>query len=187
RTRIVKGNWPCTPRALRAIELRPMAAKKARGGEMHPKSWLRGITAVLTLSIISSSTALTADTQSPFLYMPVLQPGNPADARLPLVNRGLDPATVTLTARIYGGTVLSGPGIINPVSLILPPSSSRALRAKELFGEGVSSGWVELKTASSAISGAFFLSDLKQTSMDGAALPTSPASRLIFPKATSDV
>src|SRR5262249_44750600 len=140
-----------------------------------------------TLSLFISSSSLTASIQTRSLYMPVLQPTGSAESKLTLINPSSEPAAVTLTARSYGGALLNGDGIINPVSMTLPPSSSRALRAPEIFGEGISSGWVELQTESSAVSGAFFLSDSGRTSMDGAPLNGAPASRLVFPKATSDV
>ena len=133
------------------------------------------------------SSSLTAAAQSRALYMPVLESTDSADSKLTLANPSLEPATVTLTARSYTGATLQRPGIINPVSMTLPPSSSRALRAREIFGAGISSGWAELQTASPAVSGAFFLSDSKQTSMDGAELNSAPASRLIFPKATTGI
>src|SRR5437762_7627880 len=56
-----------------------------------------------------------------------------------------------------------------------------------MFGRGVSTGWVELETNSASITGSFFLSDSRLSSIDGAALGTAPASRLIFPKVTTDV
>jgi hypothetical protein len=118
--------------------------------------------------------------------MPVLETTGQAESRLMLVNAAAEAADVTLTARSYSGTLLTGNGVINPVSITLEPSSSRALRAKEIFG-AAASGWVELQTASPAVSGAFFLSDSKQNASDGASLLASPASRLIFPKATTDI
>ena len=77
--------------------------------------------------------------------MPVLS-ADSADSVLTLVNPSLAPVNVTLTARSYVGNVLEGYGIINPVSVTLPASSIRALKAKDLFGQGVGSGWVELQT-----------------------------------------
>ena len=142
---------------------------------------------LFVLSLFAASSAITASLQSRFLYMPVLQYTGSADSKLTLVNPALEPAAVTLTARSYSGALLRGPGIINPVVMTVPASSSSALQARELFGSGVSSGWVEVQTASSAVSGGFFLSDSKQTLVDGSELSTSPASRLIFPKVTSNV
>src|SRR5438093_2704222 len=98
------------------------------------------------------------------------------------MNASLHPATVTLTARSYGGAVLNGYGIINPVTITLPASSSRALKAKELFGQGLIAGWAELQSASPSISGAFFLLGSNQSAFDGAAINTAPAKRSDFSK-----
>jgi len=139
---------------------------------------------VILVGLIAISSR-TANGQSRSLYIPVLT-GDSADSVLTLMNASLEPATVTLTARSYGGAVLNGYGIINPVTITLPASSSRALKAKELFGQGLIAGWAELQSASPSISGAFFLLDSNQNAFDGAAINTAPASRLIFPKATTD-
>src|SRR5262249_38186174 len=146
----------------------------------------RGLAPILTLCVVMPFLSLTAYAQSRSLYMPVLQSADSIDSQLTLVNPAVEPATVTLIARSYAGAVLSGPGIINPVSLTLAPSSSRALRARELFGDGVSSGWVELQTTSDAISGAFSVFDSKQNSIDASDLNITPSSRLIFPTVTTD-
>jgi hypothetical protein len=98
----------------------------------------------------------------------------------------LEAVTITLTARSYGGGVLAGSGIINPVSITLPASSSTAVTASELFGQGGLSGWVELQTTSSAISGAFFTPGSAQSPFDGTKLQSAPANRVIFPRATTD-
>src|SRR5438067_1213936 len=116
---------------------------------------------LITLELITIL-SLASNAESRSLYMPVLS-ADSAYSVLTLVNPSLEPVTVTLIARSYGGTVLQVDGIINPVSVTLPASSSRALKAKELFGEGLLSGWVELQTESSSISGAFFLLDSNQT------------------------
>ena len=128
---------------------------------------------VILVGLIAISSR-TANGQSRSLYIPVLT-GDSADSVLTLMNASLEPATVTLTARSYGGAVLNGYGIINPVTITLPASSSRALKAKELFGQGLIAGWAELQSASPSISGAFFLLDSNQNAFDGAAINTAPA------------
>src|SRR5262245_6493502 len=143
--------------------------------------------ALATISLLIASSSLIAQTGSRTLYMPVLQWTASAESMLTLVNPSLEPANVTLIARSYSGAQQQGAGVINPVSMSLPASSSRALRAKEIFGSAVSAGWVELQTTSSAISGAFFISDPKNVSMDGLELNTAPSNRLIFPKITTDL
>src|SRR5438093_6173642 len=153
---------------------------------MRPNSRPRGLAAISTLCVVIPFLSLTAHAQPGSLYMPVLQSADSIDAKLTLVNPAVEPATVTLIARSYAGAVLRGPGIINPVSLTLPASSSRALRTRELFGDGVSSGWVELQTASRAISGAFSIFDSRHTSIDSSDLNATPSSRLVFPTVTTD-
>src|SRR5688572_18668190 len=126
--------------------------------------------AIIWLVLPSSPLAGHADAHS--LYMPVLEATALEEAQVMLLNPTLEAATVTLTARSYSGAVLMGTGIINPVSLTLPASSSRSLRAKEIFGEGIATGWVELQASSPSITGSFLLSDSKLSAIDGAALAT---------------
>src|SRR5215471_10896376 len=91
----------------------------------------------------------TAHGQSRSLYMPVLTTSG-TDSLLTVTNPSLETVTITLTARSYGGGVLAGSGIINPVSITLPASSTKAVKANELFGQGGLSGWGELQTTSPA-------------------------------------
>jgi len=104
-----------------------------------------------------------------------------------LINSGIEAASVTLTARSYKGALLQGSDIINPVSLTLAGSSSGSFTAKELFGKGVTSGWVEVRTNSAAISGTVLFSDSRHISIEGTAMSFAPAKKLIFPKATADL
>jgi hypothetical protein len=60
------------------------------------------------------------------------------------------------------------------------------LREKEVFGKGLSSGWVELQTSSPAVWGGFFLSDPQRTLTDGTELLALPANRIIFPKTSTN-
>src|SRR5215468_6262869 len=105
---------------------------------MLAKSGPGRLVALATLSLVIASSSLLGQTQSRTLYMPVLQWADSAESMLTLVNSSLEPATVTLTARSYSGNLQQGAGVINPVSMSLPASSSRAVRAKEIFGNGVS-------------------------------------------------
>ncbi|HEX4997632.1 MAG TPA: hypothetical protein VFY29_05375 [Terriglobia bacterium] len=139
------------------------------------------VLAVLVLSLVPSA----APQQYRLAYLPLLRTSSSEEVRISLTNPGVDPATVVLTARGYDGSLMDGPGIVNPVSLTLGPSNSRALTAREVFGGAVSAGWVELKTLSPALSGAFFVSDSNLPSLDGAEL-AAPSNRLIFPRGTTD-
>ena len=130
------------------------------------------LSSVVVIALVASSIfAQSQQSQSRSLYMPLLQ----ADSELTLVNPAVEPATVILTARSYAGTVLQGAGINNPVTISLPPSNSKALKAKDIFGAGISSGWVELQTTSSSVSGAF-ASSLSQV-CNRQPLRTSPTRR----------
>src|SRR5262245_17179285 len=132
------------------------------------QGWRLSVVLILSLFILSSSITGTAQFRS--LYIPVLQSISSAESRLMLVNSGVESARVTLTARTFAGGLLEGDGIINPVTMTLSPSSSRTLRAKEIFGASSTLGWVQIQTVSSGVSGTFSLSDTAQTSMDGADL-----------------
>jgi len=147
----------------------------------------RWVSSIVTLVMLMTFSTVMSHAESRSLYMPVLQSSESLDSSLTLINAGSASGTVTLLARSYDGIALSGPGIINPVSMTMPGSSSRTLSAREMFGPGVSSGWVELRTNSPAILGAFFLSDSKGMSMDSASLITAHAGRQVFLKATTDV
>src|SRR5215831_899758 len=142
---------------------------------------MRPVISVIILLGLMAISSRPADAQST-LYIPVLATDS-ADSMLALTNLSLEPATLTLTARGYDGAVLEGYGIINPVSITLPPSSSRTFKAKEVFGEGLTPGWGEVQTSSPSVSGGFFLLDSNQTALDGGKLQTTAAGRLIFPKA----
>src|SRR5262245_16743774 len=135
--------------------------------------------AIIFIFIVLALSPLAASAESRPLYMPMLQSGDSAEARLTLVNPTVEPVTVKLIARSYGGAMLQGSGIINPVSITMPPSNSRVLLAKEIFGYGVSSGWVELQADSPSVTGAFFLSDPSGAALDGADFSTMPADRVI--------
>src|SRR2546428_10102095 len=55
---------------------------------------------------VSQLSSLSTTAQSRSLYMPLLQSNGSADSKLALANPTLEPATVTLTARSFDGTVL---------------------------------------------------------------------------------
>src|SRR5262245_4872971 len=120
--------------------------------------------AVLALISISS---LAAQPEVRSLYIPVLQSMDYGVSKLALINPTLESTTVTLTARSYAGSLLQGGNIINPVSITLPASSTRSLTPKEVFGDWLSAGWVELQTTFSGVSGAFFVFDSKETAIEG--------------------
>jgi IPT/TIG domain-containing protein/ZU5 domain-containing protein len=140
---------------------------------------------VLLLAILTSMSDLFAQRQT--LYLPVLQATHAGDVGLALSNPALSDATVTLTARGLDGQVISGPEITNPVTLVIPASGQRSLRAGEIFGAGVSgkTGWVELAASTPAVKGFFILFDAGLNFIDGAELASTPSPRLIFPRVSA--
>jgi hypothetical protein len=71
----------------------------------------------------------------------------------------------------------------------VPASGQRALLGVEIFGKGIAgkTGWVELESSSAAVKGFFLTFDSAVTFIDGAALVTAPASRLVFPKVSGSL
>ena len=119
--------------------------------------------------------------------MPILQATDDRDLGLALSNPTLGEVTVTLTARNYDGTIITGEGIRNPLDLALPALGQRAFRSVELFGEGFvgQTGWVEVVTPTTAVKGFFLVFDSALTYIDGADLTTAASTRLVFPKVSA--
>src|SRR5438093_79584 len=109
--------------------------------------WVRVFAAsfAAALGLYAFVPSLEAQAVSWPLYLPILQAADTADIGLALSNPTLSPVTVTLTARDYNGTTISGAGITNPAAVTLPASGQQALRAIEIFGTGITDkiGWVE--------------------------------------------
>src|SRR4051812_45013236 len=102
---------------------------------------------IATALVIVAAAPLQGQTHR--LYIPALQPSMAIDLKLALVNPTSAEANVTLTARDYAGTLIQSADIVNPVTLTLPASGQKELRAAEIFGIGISgrSGWIELSTS----------------------------------------
>src|SRR5262245_57923576 len=144
--------------------------------------------ALIVATVLIVSCASTAQGQIQKLYMPALQATDGSAFQLGLINPTLAEAKLTLTARNYAGAIIHDDDIANPVSLILSASSQKALRMTEIFGPGISrwTGWVEI-SASRPVQGSFFLvADSGLNFLNQVQLPTTPASRLIFPKLFAD-
>ena len=139
------------------------------------------VTAVAVLGFVTA-----AHGQVPSLYLPQLQASDAADLGLALSNPTLSEVTVTLTARTYSGTTISGDGITNPVTLTLPAQGQRALRTVEIFGTAIAgqTGWVEIQASTAAVRGFYLLFDSALSFIDGTDLTKTPVSRLTFPKLT---
>jgi len=140
---------------------------------------------ILSAALIFATPLLQGQTQK--LYVSALQAIPGAELGLALVNPTLTEAKVTLTARSYSGAVIQSNGVANPVTLTLPASGQKALRAAEVFGNGISgqAGWVELSASTPAVRGSFVAFDSALSFIDGAELAAAPASKLIFPKVSA--
>src|SRR5262249_22108713 len=102
-------------------------------------------------------------------------------------NPTLSEVSVRLTAFGYDSQLIAGTGITNPVTLKLPAAGQRALLASDIFGSGIAgkSGWIEVKSTSSAVKGFFLVFDAGLTYIDGAELQDTPAPRIVFPKVSA--
>src|SRR5262245_53703756 len=147
----------------------------------HTLSWSPFVFLFSVVLIVLAGSPLQAQVK---LYVPAVTANDGADLGIALVNPELTPTTVTLTARNYSGGLIEASGLSNPVTLTLPASSQKALRASEIFGSPISgrTGWVELSAASSAVKGFYLVFDSALTYIDGAELSSAPAKRLVFPK-----
>src|SRR6266566_3670686 len=117
-------------------------------------------------------------------YLPVLQTTDADGLGIALVNPTIAEATVTLTVRSYSGALIQKDGVVNPVTLSLPASSQKALRAVEIFGNGISgqTGWIELSASTPAVKGCFMIYDSGLSYIDGSEISSRLSRRLIFPK-----
>jgi len=137
-----------------------------------------------TVLVIAAALPLQGQNKS---YLPVLQATDADDLGIALVNPTITDTTVTLTARSYSGAAIQKYDIANPVTLTLPASSQKALRAVEIFGNGISgqTGWVELSASSPAVKGCFMIFDSGLSFIDGSEISSRVSRRLIFPKVSN--
>ena len=137
-----------------------------------------------TVLVIAATLPLQGQYKS---YVPVLQATDAADLGIALVNPTLADATVTLTARSYSGAAIQKDDVANPVTLSLPALSQKALRAVEIFGNGIfgQTGWVELSASTPAVKGCFMIFDSGLSYIDGSEISSRPSRRLIYPKVFS--
>src|SRR5207249_4155847 len=134
-----------------------------------------------TVLVIAAALPLQGQNKS---YLPVLQATDADDLGIALVNPTITDTTVTLTARSYSGAAIQKYDIANPVTLTLPASSQKALRAVEIFGNGISgqTGWVELSASSPAVKGCFMIFDSGLSYVDGSEISSRASHGLILPK-----
>jgi YVTN family beta-propeller protein len=102
--------------------------------------------------------------------------GNPTSETVP----------VTYTAYTPQGERLSGPGITNPVTVLLSPGSQYARLFPELFGaSGEFNGWVQVASSVTGLTGFFLNGNTSATDLDGAATVKS-AAEFVLPLAQED-
>ena len=118
------------------------------------------------------------------LVVPVIHIGSDADLGLAFSNPTLESATITLTARSYNGEPITGEGITNPATVTLPPQGQRPFRSVDVFGPGIAgrAGWIESAASNVAVKGFFLVFDANLQYIDGAALASTPVSKIVFPK-----
>jgi hypothetical protein len=90
--------------------------------------------------------------------------------------------TVTLTAYQSDGTLLSGKGVTNPVTIKVAAQRQYAQTTSALFGytgQAGRHGWCEARSDSSGLTGFFLVLKPDLTSLDGADLPAL-ANELVF-------
>jgi hypothetical protein len=138
----------------------------------------------LLCAIFPSAPLLAQTATQSVLYLPLLQTSSSAHLGIGLSNPALSDATVTLTARAYDGSLIQGPQITNPATIVIHASSQQAFNAEDVFGSGIlgHAGWVQLQSNVAALKALFTVFDFALTFIDGANLQSTPASRIIFPK-----
>src|SRR5438552_3948485 len=105
--------------------------------------------------VLLTSGVLQAQVAGSVFYLPVIQSKEMAELGLAFSNPTLTPASVTLTARTYSRALITGADIVNPVTITLPASGQRSLKAVEAFGTEIAgkSGWVEGQFSTAAVKG----------------------------------
>ncbi len=156
-----------------------------------PLSFLVGLLRIVLGCIVLTSVPAELLSQTTTLHFPRLVTnggsGGPTDdselTGFRILNSGTTAESVTLTAYNCDGSLISGTGIVNPVSLYLAPGAVASQLDTSLFGAGLLNlkpvGWVKA-TGSGRLSGTF--ASLNNTlSMWNEALATSrTATSLVF-------
>jgi hypothetical protein len=101
-----------------------------------------------------------------------------------LTNTGMTPASLTFTALDSEGSLIAGPGIINPKTSTLGPRAQVGLLDAALFGDAfVASpdrGWIKLETSSPDVRGFFLDFNTSLSFMDGGNFGSSPTTDFAF-------
>jgi len=100
-------------------------------------------------------------------------------------NPNLAEASVTFTAFQPDGSVLSGAGVHNPVTVTIPPAGQYARLFPEVFGVSSFNGWVQAASSTSGLTGFFINGNNALTDLNGAG-SNSPATDVILPLMSED-
>jgi YVTN family beta-propeller protein len=95
-------------------------------------------------------------------------------------------ASITFTAYLPDGSLLSGTGVTNPVAVNLSPGAQYARLFTEIFGSSAPfNGWVDVSSSTNGVTGFFLNGNTFLTDLDGAAA-VKPAPEFILPLAQED-
>jgi hypothetical protein len=103
---------------------------------------------------------------------------------LAFTNTDSRPDSLTFTAMEENGNLMSGGGIVNPISRGLDAYSQWAIVDWQMFGSGYlnsnSSGWIKINSASGTMNGLFLIFDTDLTLLDGANFSDPPLTNFAF-------
>jgi hypothetical protein len=103
-----------------------------------------------------------------------------------VVNLGSTRASLTMTAYDTEGSLIWGPGIVNPATLNLEPGGQMARLDFEILGPGLlsadRSGWLKLESDSRNLLGFFLTFNDDVSYLDGADVSTTKLTSFLFPE-----
>ncbi|MBI2817239.1 MAG: hypothetical protein HYX72_09895 [Acidobacteria bacterium] len=125
--------------------------------------WVRNrLGASVALLLLMALTALNATAAGGrSLFFPHLISGMGFETRIVLNNPSASPAQVVLTARNDDGGLLSGQGVQNPATVVVPARQQLSIDASDLFGLSLNSlalGWIQADSDNSQITGLLYIS-----------------------------
>src|SRR6185369_2681636 len=94
-------------------------------------------------------------------------------------------ASVTFTAFQSNGSIVSGAGVRNPITLKIPAGGQAAKLFPEIFGLATFDGWVEATSSSTGLTGFFLNGNTALTDLDGAGV-VDAAAEFNFPFVAQD-
>ena len=145
-----------------------------------PDPWLKWVWLILASATVGLGITPTASAQSVLQFPRVLSSPD-VSTTIGLTNPTPVPALVTLTAYVADGTLWTGTGIQNPVTVTLPAGGQVNQRAADWFSSaGTFNGWVRATSPSTGLSGAFRNVNAAGTELDGA-VSGGPRREMVLP------